>query len=77
MTDIVPVPGINRAVVQAINVARSISDDVRAVYISDDPDAATAYPVSNAVSPTAGYSWSFSTDSSSASPPASVRWCSP
>ena len=33
---VVPVPGINRAVVQAINVGRSISDDVRAVYISDD-----------------------------------------
>jgi hypothetical protein len=27
-------------VIQAINVGRSISDDVRAVYISDDPDAA-------------------------------------
>ncbi len=34
---VVPVPGINRAVVQAINVGRSISDDVRAVYISADP----------------------------------------
>ena len=33
----VPVPGINRAVVQAVNVGRSISDDVRAVYISTDP----------------------------------------
>ncbi len=31
-----PIPGLNRAVVQAINVARSISDDVRAVYITDD-----------------------------------------
>jgi amino acid transporter len=38
---IVPVPGINRAVVQAINVGRSIAPDVRAVLISDDPaDAA-------------------------------------
>ncbi len=37
---VVPIPGLTRAVVQAINVARSISDDVRAVYISDDPDAA-------------------------------------
>jgi amino acid transporter len=37
---VVPVPGLNRAVVQAINVARSISDDVRAVYISDDPGEA-------------------------------------
>ena len=35
---IVPVPGVNRAVVQAINVARSISDDVRAVVISDRPE---------------------------------------
>ena len=34
---VVPIPGLNRSVVQAINVARSISDDVRAVYISDDP----------------------------------------
>ena len=35
---VVPVPGLNRAVVQAINVARSISDDVRAVYISEDAE---------------------------------------
>ena len=39
---IVPVPGINRAVVQAINVGRSITDDVRAVLVSDDPDEAAA-----------------------------------
>jgi amino acid transporter len=37
---VIPVPGLNRAVVQAINVGRSISDDVRAVYISEDPDEA-------------------------------------
>ena len=37
----VPIPGLNRAVVQAINVARTISEDVRAVYISDDPASAT------------------------------------
>jgi amino acid transporter len=37
---VVPIPGLNRAVVQAINVGRSISDDVRAVFISEDPDAA-------------------------------------
>jgi amino acid transporter len=37
---IVPVPGINRAVVQAVNVARSISPDVLAVLVSDDPDDA-------------------------------------
>ena len=33
---VVPIPGLNRAVVQAINVARSIGDDIRAVYISAD-----------------------------------------
>ena len=33
---IVPIPGMNRAVVQAINVGRSIDDDVRAVFITDD-----------------------------------------
>ena len=38
---VIPVPGLNRAVVQAVNVGRSISDDVRAVYITDDPDEAT------------------------------------
>ena len=37
---VVPIPGLNRAVVQAVNVARSISDDVRAVYISDDQESA-------------------------------------
>ena len=37
---VVPIPGLNRAVVQAINVGRSISEEVRAVYISDDPDSA-------------------------------------
>jgi amino acid transporter len=37
---IVPVPGINRAVVQAVNVARSISDDVIAVLVSDEPEEA-------------------------------------
>jgi len=34
---VVPVPGINRAVVQAINVGRSIATDIRGVLISDDP----------------------------------------
>jgi hypothetical protein len=37
---VVPVPGINRAVVQAINVGRSIAPDVRAVLVSDDPEEA-------------------------------------
>jgi amino acid transporter len=36
---IVPVNGINRAVVQAVNVGRSVSGDVRAVFITDDPEA--------------------------------------
>ncbi|HEX5148313.1 MAG TPA: hypothetical protein VFW02_04480, partial [Candidatus Limnocylindrales bacterium] len=33
---IVPIPGLNRAAIQAINVGRSIGDDIRAVYIADD-----------------------------------------
>jgi amino acid transporter len=37
---VVPIPGLTRAVIQAINVGRSVSDDVRAVYIADDPGAA-------------------------------------
>jgi amino acid transporter len=39
---VVPVPGINRAVVHAVNVGRSIAPDVRAVLISDEPEEATA-----------------------------------
>jgi amino acid transporter len=35
---VIPVPGVNRAVVQALNVARSITTDIRAVYVSDDPE---------------------------------------
>ncbi len=35
---IIPVPGINRAVVQAINVGRSIAPDVLAVLVTDEPD---------------------------------------
>jgi amino acid transporter len=37
---IVPVPGINRAVVHAVNVGLSIDPNVRAVLISDDPEDA-------------------------------------
>ncbi len=37
---VIPIQTLNRAVVQAINVGRSISDDVRAVFISDDPEEA-------------------------------------
>jgi amino acid transporter len=38
---IVPVPSLNRAAVHAVNVARSITDDVIAVYISEDAEAST------------------------------------
>ncbi|MEI8333437.1 MAG: APC family permease [Chloroflexota bacterium] len=34
---VVPVSGLNRAVVRALDVGRSIGDDVRAVLVSDDP----------------------------------------
>jgi amino acid transporter len=37
---IVPIPGLNRAAIQAVNVGRSIGDDIRAVFIADDPDEA-------------------------------------
>jgi hypothetical protein len=36
---VVPIPGLDRATVQAIKVGRSIDEDVRAVFISDDPSA--------------------------------------
>jgi amino acid transporter len=39
---VVPVPGLNRAVVQAVNVGRSIAPDVQAVLISDEPEEALA-----------------------------------
>ena len=39
---VVPVNGINRAVVQAVNVGRTLSDDIRAVYVTVDPDAGDA-----------------------------------
>jgi hypothetical protein len=37
---IIPIPGINRAVIQAVNVSRSIAPDVRAVFITDEPEDA-------------------------------------
>jgi len=37
---LIPVPGITRAVVQAINVGRSIAPDVTAVLVSDEPEEA-------------------------------------
>ena len=39
---VVPIPGINRAVVQAVNVGLSIDPNIQAVLISDDPDEAAA-----------------------------------
>ncbi len=39
---IVPVNGINRAVVQAVNFGRTMSRDIRAVYVTDDLDVADA-----------------------------------
>lgn len=34
---VVPVSALNRAVIQAVNVGRSVSNDVRAVLVSEDP----------------------------------------
>jgi amino acid transporter len=39
---VVPVNGINRAVVQAINFGRAFGTDLRAVYVTDDMDKAEA-----------------------------------
>jgi amino acid transporter len=39
---VVPVPGINRAVVHAINVGLSINPNIHAVLISDDPEDAAS-----------------------------------
>ena len=36
---VVPVNGINRAVIQAVNFGRTMSPDIRAVYVTDDHDA--------------------------------------
>ncbi len=35
---VIPVNGINRAVVQAVNFGRSIAHDVRAVFVTEDPE---------------------------------------
>ena len=39
---VVPVNGINRAVVQAVNFGRTIAKDVRAVYVTEDAEALRA-----------------------------------
>jgi amino acid transporter len=36
---VVPVNGINRAVFQAVNFGRTMSPDIRAVYVTEDPEA--------------------------------------
>jgi amino acid transporter len=35
---VVPVNGVNRAVVQAVNFGRTLADDVRAVYVTEDAE---------------------------------------
>ena len=37
---VIPIPGINRAVVQAVNFGRALASDVRAVFVTDDPRGA-------------------------------------
>jgi amino acid transporter len=39
---IVPINGLNRAVVQAVNFGRALTRDIRAVYVTDDLDRAEA-----------------------------------
>ena len=39
---VIPVAGIDRTVVQAVNLGRSIGEDVRAVVIADQPESALA-----------------------------------
>jgi hypothetical protein len=39
---VVPVNGINRAVVQAVNFGRTLAKDVRAVFVTEDPEAGDA-----------------------------------
>ncbi len=39
---VIPVNGVNRAVVQAVNFARTLTRDLRAVYVTDDSEDAEA-----------------------------------
>jgi amino acid transporter len=39
---VIPVNGINRAVIQAVNFGRTMSRDVRAVFVTEDPEEAEA-----------------------------------
>jgi amino acid transporter len=36
---VIPIPGINRAVVQAVNFGRTMTSDTRAVFVTDEPGA--------------------------------------
>ena len=39
---VIPVNGINRAVVQAVNFGRTLATDVRAVFVTEDPELGDA-----------------------------------
>ena len=39
---VIPVNGINRAVIQAVNFGRTLAQDVRALYVTDDHEEAEA-----------------------------------
>jgi amino acid transporter len=39
---VIPINGINRAVIQAVNFGRTVSRDIRAVYVTEDGEAAEA-----------------------------------
>jgi amino acid transporter len=39
---VVPINGVNRAVIQAVKFGRTMSEDVRAVYVTSDPSAGEA-----------------------------------
>jgi len=39
---VIPVNGVNRAVVQAVNFGRTLARDIRAVYVTEDPEAGEA-----------------------------------
>jgi amino acid transporter len=42
---VVPVNGVNRAVVQAVNFGRTLAKDVRAVFVTEDPEVGDALRV--------------------------------
>ena len=42
---VIPVNGVNRAVIQAVTFGRTISQDIRAVFVTEDPEAGDALRV--------------------------------